>query len=66
MAKKILIIIWAVFSIGWSAMMIFIFYLGAGMSVGDPHVEFGFFAYWFAPILIPAVIYRFLKWRKYF
>ena len=61
MAKKALIIIWVVFSISWSATMMFVFMLGAGMSTGDHNEGFGFMAYWFAPILIPYFIYRYFN-----
>jgi lipopolysaccharide export LptBFGC system permease protein LptF len=61
---KTLIIIWLIFSIAWSGLMIFTFMLGAGMSPGDSNSGIPFLAYWFAPIVIPAFIYRLLKKRK--
>jgi hypothetical protein len=61
--RKILVTLWWIFTIGWSVMMIFVYMLGAGMSVSNANVEFGFFAYWFAQILVPFVIYK-LYWRN--
>ena len=61
--RKILVTLWWIFTIGWSAMMIFVYMLGAGMSVGNANAGFGFFAYWFVPILLPFVIYK-LYWRN--
>jgi urea transporter len=61
--RKILVALWWIFSIGWSGMMIFVYMLGAGMSVAQSNVEIGFFAYWFAPILVPFIIYKWY-WRK--
>jgi hypothetical protein len=57
MIRKVLIAIWIVLSLGWSGMFILIYLLGAGMSPGDANVSTGFFAYWFVPILLPALVY---------
>jgi hypothetical protein len=58
MIRKILIGLWATFSVLWSAMCIFAFLLGAGMSVGDAHAGLAFLLYWSLPIGIPFAIYK--------
>ena len=35
MMRKVLIAIWIVFSLGWSGMFIFIYFLGAGSHAGN-------------------------------
>ena len=62
--RKTLIIIWVIFSMGWSGMCIFAFLLGAGMSVGDPNEGLAFLLYWFGPISIPLVIYKLFGKQK--
>jgi hypothetical protein len=39
-------------------MLIWVFLLGAGMSPGDANISIGFFLYWLAPIVVPALLYR--------
>ncbi len=56
--RKIIIMVWLVFAALWSAVCVFAFVLGAGMSVGDANIEPGFLLYWLIPMLIPAAIYK--------
>jgi len=63
-ARKALIIIWAIFSIGWSAVCLFAYFLGAAMSPGDAHAGLPFLAYWLGPVLVPFLIYRFFMKRR--
>jgi hypothetical protein len=61
--RKVLITIWVVFCLGWSAMCIGIYFVGAGLSPMDANISAGFFAYWLVPVLVPALLYRLI--RKY-
>jgi len=56
--KKVLKIIWVLFSAVWTTALLFAFFLGAGMSPGDSNEGLGFLAYWLVPIIIPFVIYK--------
>ncbi len=62
--RKALVVIWVVFGIAWSVLLIFALFLGAGMSVGDANLEPAFLLYWFGPIGVPAVIYRLISKRR--
>ena len=60
MVKKVLVVIWALFSIIWTGGLLFAFFLGASMSPGDSNEGIGFLIYWLAPITIPFFVYRFI------
>jgi hypothetical protein len=61
MTKNVLIALWLLFSIAWSAFIAFLLFI---VTAVPAHVSGGlspFFLYWLGPIVVPLVIYKIIK-----